>query len=576
MARFEKFEVQVFRDQRWVLETTLEDEAKAKAHYQNLLKKSDNEGARVVRTKRLADGSYNEEVIAETLRKGEKKKDYSIADITSAPPCQSYLDLYKTESRSTIGRLLVRYIDETVITPTELLHDSREFKRAMDAVPVAEAVDRVATLQANQAGAPESARTRRDELFAFLDQALTRARPAGEQTDLPRVKSVGFAAALKLIDQAAPDKDRDFLALVALTRELVERRTWPAKIAMLLGEIDKAGKDASKDGRALPLLDGVLADIFDARNVVSDLIGSVPDLATYLIRLKDLCAGRAATDWPDESPLRVVAQLFAANQLQRTRASVLEQFQRLLRSSQPLVKTEPKAEFEAFRNLLERVITPPALFGGPLVAEAMALRYAAFLKTGGVAGRREAISTVASILTTAMQQVRYYVALAGSDLGREQSSFISTTLESFITNARRIEDLVGLQGTPKTRMQEIVKIHDFLCATVTLPAKTCQSLAARLDDMIAQYLIDNQVIEKMDNPGDSLRIRAMRLVQFCTSGVLTNGKATTMARDRVLTILRQPKFEQKFTADIPDPSAQEKALREFHQILAKTGFLAAK
>ena len=70
----------------------------------------------------------------------------------------------------TANRLLGRYLDDVVLTPTELLHHYRELKRLLDMDLTPAAVDRVATVQA--AATQSDSRERRDRLQALLDQAL--------------------------------------------------------------------------------------------------------------------------------------------------------------------------------------------------------------------------------------------------------------------------------------------------------------------------------------------------------------------------------------------------------------------
>ena len=76
----------------------------------------------------------------------------------------------------------------------------------------------------------------------------------------------------------------------------------------------------------------------------------------------------------------------------------------------------------------------------------------------------------------------------------------------------------------------------------------------------------------MDKPDDPLAMRAIRLVKFCGSGVLIEGKSLNMAKARVVEHLRQKQFEEKFVASMPDPSQGEKHLRDFHRLLVECGF----
>jgi hypothetical protein len=111
-----------------------------------------------------------------------------------------------------------------------------------------------------------------------------------------------------------------------------------------------------------------------------------------------------------------------------------------------------------------------------------------------------------------------------------------------------------------------------VCNAVGLSDGLKAELSKRTDTILASYLEADKVIEKIDNPDDPLAFRALRLVKFCSSGVLIAGKSLDMARQRVLDHLRQPQFEAKFLASIPDQAQAERHLREFHRLLVGSGF----
>ncbi len=97
-------------------------------------------------------------------------------------------------------------------------------------------------------------------------------------------------------------------------------------------------------------------------------------------------------------------------------------------------------------------------------------------------------------------------------------------------------------------------------------------MAKRFDDIVVHYIISEKVIERIDNKRLSFRERAERLVNFCASGVLTEGQATEIARKTITDYLRRKDFVSEYTADIPDPEEKEKAVRDFYKLLSQTGF----
>ncbi|MSO73215.1 MAG: hypothetical protein EXQ84_06350 [Rhodospirillaceae bacterium] len=61
-------------------------------------------------------------------------------------------------------------------------------------------------------------------------------------------------------------------------------------------------------------------------------------------------------------------------------------------------------------------------------------------------------------------------------------------------------------------------------------------------------------------------------MSFCTSGVLTVGRATTIAHESVITYLRRQDFIAEFTADIADPAEKQATITNFYKLLADSGF----
>ncbi len=54
--------------------------------------------------------------------------------------------------------------------------------------------------------------------------------------------------------------------------------------------------------------------------------------------------------------------------------------------------------------------------------------------------------------------------------------------------------------------------------------------------------------------------------------MLTIGRATTIARDTIISYLKRKDFIAEYTADITEPAEKEKAIKEFYVLLSRTGF----
>lgn len=108
-------------------------------------------------------------------------------------------------------------------------------------------------------------------------------------------------------------------------------------------------------------------------------------------------------------------------------------------------------------------------------------------------------------------------------------------------------------------------------ARSALPDEVKSKVTEHIDTVLERYLADENIVEKLDNPNAHLRDRSVRLVKFCGAGVLPEGKALQMARQRITELLRQPNFDKKFVEGLDDPKVAEAALRSFFKLPQKAG-----
>lgn len=560
------FEVQILRDGRWVMQEICDDEAAATELAQKFLKRSEIEGARVVRDWQRNDDRHVEKVVfCEEKRRNEKEK--IIANqIDSANQCTVYEDYFRLESRLTINRVIRTYLDRQVLTPTELLHNFSELRRLSNFDSLLPAsVDRVASLQARQSG--EDSRARRDAIFGTFEKIMAEAREAERSRALQSLSGKDFAGTYaKVASVVDVPERRDYLALVALSRHLVTNRNWLGKLADLVEQVKpEVAPDATR------LVDGVIADVLGSPVVVQELLGWQPNLATAVCRLADLCEGKMpAADRPEDDILHVLNRLFAKNALPSARTALVDRIRRQLAGAGALNRMEPAKEAGAFKQVLDRLLHVDGTFGGPPTAEALTRRAFRMGERGGAKGESEAIVTTLRQIGDRERTVVYLVDLAGTPFGVEHMTDIVGHLQAMAA-ADSVDGIVGSHLPPRDKMATVTRMFDRLKDS-EIPEEPREALCGKLDELLAAYLLKEGIIEKLDTPTDSLRIRAIRLVQFCGSGILTRGKALAMARDRVIKHLRHPNFDQTFVEDLPTQEEKEKAARDFFLLLRNAGF----
>lgn len=563
MAERASFEIQVLKEGRWVTETVRYKEDEARALAKKYLADKKCEGAKIVRNWLRADGTMDETEIFSETRTVKDDGDVRIVQIEDADSkCEAPADYYGNDARGVMNRVFRNYLEKAFITPTELLHNYKELKRIQDKdTLVPSAVDRVAFLQTKDGD--KDSKTRREEIFKSIDQMSVRAMRA-DKVQLPTLNG-RFSDVMKRAKELGGDGDGEYYAMVVLSRDLVNVRNW-------VGKLDRLCRLAVDEGdpQCIQMLDGVIADVLGA-NVVQEILGWQPGLGAAIGRMLDLADGTMPTEKSDAGEsAEMLNKLFAEKKLPASRLCLIDRAHRQIASPNPLYRSDTSKEPEEFKKLLMRLLTPSGLYAGPESAWALTTRYTRMVEQGGAAGRRASIASVFRIMPDRAYGCIYLCELAKTDFAAEHMADIVEQMEA-VFQTRTIVDLCVRTLGPKDRMQRATFAHRAAQAA-PLAADVKKRLGEHIDSVLERYLIDEQIIEKLDHPDSALRDRAGRLVQFCAAGVLPEGKAMTRARQRILTLLRQPNFDAHFVDGITDPAKAQKALRDFHQLLVKAGF----
>ena len=558
------FEVQVSKDGRWSTDVIVYKEDEARTIAKKFLADKKCEGAKIVRNWLRADGTMVEsEVFCET-RAVRDDGPLHITPIESVPAeiCETPEEFLGPDARGVMSRVFRTYLDKAFLTPTELMHSYKELKRLQDKdTLVPSAVDRVAQLQTKDK--EQDAKSRGQEIFKSIDDISARARRV-ESMKLPKLDG-HFSEVIAKIGAMGQGEDSDYLAMVVLSRDLINVRNWVGKLERLC-----ALAVADPDPHAVEMLDGVIADVLGS-NVVQDVLGWQPGLGAAIIAMFDLADGKMPAVKSDAGEsAEILNRLFAEKKLPISRAMLLDRAHRQIRSPNPLYRNESSKELDEFKRLVGRTLCPAGLICGTETADALTMRYSRMVEQGGAAGRKAAIESVCRLMPDPAAGLIYLSELSHGALAAEHMDDMVGTLEQ-VFRCRSIGDLCQRTLPPKDRMLHATTAHRVAMASAFAPEMKAR-LADFVDTILERYLIDEQIVEKLDHQDSPLRDRAVRLVQFCAAGVLPEGKAMTRARQRILALLRQPNFDAHFIDGFTDPLRAQKALRDFHQLLIKAGF----
>jgi hypothetical protein len=566
-----KFEVQISRDKRWITQEIYDEERPALASAKTMAKGRQVDGVRVINDRLGPDGLHRERVVFEEILGAMPEAPIRFSPIEDGAYCRSLDEVYGLESRMTIARLLRKYLESRVLIPSELLYCYSPLSKLEDAdgALMPAAVDRMVTLHCRADGTL-NAKAWKDELYRWVAEIGRRARKAEGEKLLWKVNLGDFHRVVSAVSKCAfVHEEQVELLRHVIARETHKERNYLGKLEVLLACLsDELSEDVLK------ILDGFIADTLNVSQVIQDILGSRPNLSNALIGLLDLMEGKAGPDALDDpDTVTVLRKLFKENKLPSGLTVLMERVTREIGGRQPLARNDPAQEHEAFLTLMERLVRRDGVAGGASVAAALTRRYGLRLEQGGATGWRLSIEGVSHLLRDKARRLHYLFAVADSQTDDQHMTAVGEEVVQIIKDAANLDYFVDPRLSTTEKLQILSGLQRALMGS-TLPEVLRTRVCGRLDDLLARYLVENRVVEKLDSPSDSLRVRAVRLVRFCGSGILVEGKALALARSRVLHHLRQPNFVEEFTRDVKEGRDREGTVREFHRMLAEAGFSA--
>ncbi|MDP2698055.1 hypothetical protein [Thalassospira sp.] len=557
------FEVRVQRGDRWIIDSSFRDEKEAVVAAESLLK-GKVAGVRVVRDWERGDGKHVEKVILEKTGKGEDSGgDVRVTPIDDAPLCESSSDLLQGQSRATINRLLRKYFEQEVLTPCEVMYNYQNLRKLMyhDTL-LPSAVDRVASIHAkategNHIEAMEN-------LHAAIDQLASRAREV-EEIDLPQFEDATISEVRREIKGLGLAEDTDFLTMVALTRQLSASRNWIAKLDLALKV-----KGDERDEAARVLLDGVVADILGSPVALKELLGPSRSFGGAICLHIDLALGRASGNrGAADDVLGLLNPLFGSGLLPQSQEALFDYIAREIKSPNDLARHS--ADGDPMGDILHRLVTEEGvIFGVPMVT-ALAERGARLRNVGGPRAMIEGVSEIVGRLQPNWRKLSFIVAVGDSGIAADFADDLAVMAQEAVKDMRALRAFCDTSTKPRDKMALVTRMNEIVVKSI-LPDDIKTHVSTHLDNGLADYLVREKVIERIDNPALHLRKRAYMLVKFCSSGVLIEGKSADMARKRVIGYLKQKNFTDHLVDDIEDTPSREGAIRDFYALLQRSGF----
>ena len=567
------FEILALHGYTWQIDATVNNKSEIEEVAAQILGESGVSGVRVVHDSILIEKSINdleeEDFVFEKIKDAVQEKIF-VGEIDTAPNCEVAEDLLKPDALTTLNRLFRKYLDKNNITAMEVIHNGKEIKRLNDAdTLVPSAVGKVAKIQSENSDS--SSNERRDILFEFMQEITNKANQA-EERGLPAIKKTSFTEAISDLKKTASEAELEYLLNVIIAKELIDTRSYWGKLLQTIrwaSDLDDPGVEAA--------LDRFVADILANNSVIQDLLGDQLDLGSAVIEMLDLGSGSLETGELDELQEEGIEwtkaklnQIMARPNFKISQLILLERAEQQIAGSGKLSKEGETGEKERFNAILDRVITKDEVLGGAQMAEALTERQTRLINKGGLTGLKEAINTLIPSLRSPARKIALLLSLASSKMAEDKlEQFIQEHIETLLIKPSSISGIVSPDLPPNRKMEQITSSF-YQIEKSQLEQELKDKITAKLDDILASYLEESKIIEKIDNPSRPMHLRAMMLVGMCQSEMLPRGKASNIARDVITKHLKKPDFNTELVAQ-DDEAEKENVIARFQSQLKRAG-----
>lgn len=441
--------------------------------------------------------------------------------------CRQPEDFYTPQARDTIARLFRRFLDETALTATELLHSPRH-QTGLSNTPTFPAVLQQA----------ERAMERKGTLAPLVNEVARLTRERVKDQPLPDLRPDSYATVAA--DLLGDDGQGVFRLEAALTQYLFNGRNFADKAGLLL---DLAAEAA--EAGALAPIERLLGEILASE---AGTASCAPNAGFK--ELVDLIVTLVAADRPlaEEAPpvFRRIEALMRRSPMPVLTDKLMVALRREL--SKPHCFTIGSAgdlfgiesvqrEIMALSDLSARVRTGTGYIGGPKTEAALQRRSALLVNE----------DTVPEITKgrTLIQKLRILFVLQKMPLSPSAGRAVNDYLKSFFDSRDFAGRLLDCWKERNDRLKGLAEVQK-LVLTSAFSEDDREWMAQQMDEMQNAFLRTQRVLAPFQGSADPSADSVVELVRLAADGAFCTGKSRLAAGRVLYRQVHRPRFVRSF------------------------------
>lgn len=454
--------------------------------------------------------------------------------------CTEIEHFFSPGSRDLIGRFLPAFLDQLVITATELVHSAKCQKRLHDAGrTMMNAVDKIGTMQARFKNESPSKRVK--ELHALITTASKRVWDDEKDRPIPSMRAETF---LDVVSRF-PEKDKDYLVYRTLAEFLSQHKVWKDKAACLVSLIQTAkGRDEFK------YVETLLGECIRSDPALDHLLGMAERLETRCNDLVDLWKGEwQARDTAAPSVADINA-LMAEGIAPNIKTGIEYSLLRTLAGKMPLRSAEPDQEILAIFDLFRRMWVSGSLIGG---AKSLAL----LEKRQGRYINNETVTDLLRERKVLADRVAYLMTLSALAIGQGNRNTLKTFIDHYFGDRDFVPRVTAGQEPPVPKLQTFTQVHKSLRASWLSDEEKggyCTLIETAQNDLLKR----SRLFEQVDKKGGGPAQKVLTLLDLCRKGTFIEGQPLDQARRIIQAYLQDPQFLPEYVGNAQGDERERK------------------
>lgn len=451
--------------------------------------------------------------------------------------CTSVADFYSPAARAMINTTMRAFLDQVIITPTELLHSTKYQSRLdQSGALLQEAIERAGTLQARASG--ESVPTRVRDLAELVTNVMLYLRDAEQKRPAGTFKEGGFNDYIRASKQQNSGDQIAFRVNRGITEHLNEFRSWALKLERLIA----LGEEVYNDD--FFYIDNLLAEALQCDVVQDNLFGrriSIDDRVDDLLELyQGVYPKRKKAATPTAARL---VELFKHHDMPELKNAVENVIDGLLASRDFILSPELLTELKACAAMNAKLRVGNKVIGGPRAIEALERRLSRMLTA-------EAVTDYIRGTVNLGDRMLALFEIYAHTLGAANLKRIEEIIDRYFKGDDFGRRLLAIEGNPEHKLRIITQLFRAITKS-TLSPEVKASFSAMLVKLQRDFVMDSNIFAEIERKLPNSARKLIKIVTLCHEGCFIPGENLDRAKAVIKHYLSRPDFMERYLEGAP-------------------------